>query len=117
MNEILAKIRELRKLADRTDSKKEDLAYRMQIRELERQLGAEIDKKIEAFPDNVRIHIKVDKVVDYDTSDFKCWVSQWIEDNEDYDVDLNEEFKDYFDENFYSDEFIYSDDYDFKVEK
>lgn len=118
IQKTIKKIDELTQLANRTDSKKEDFEYRQKIRALARQLEEEVDKKLDAFPATVKIHIKVDKVIEYDTFDFKSWLRSYMDDTDQYDVDLDKEFEDYFHENFYPEDYIDSyDEYDCKVEK
>ena len=115
MKEIIEKIKELEKLADNTDSKKEDFEYRQQIRELKRKLQESFDGKLNEFPAFIPIKITLNKVVNVDTFDFKNWIRDWVEDNH-YDVDLMKEFRDYFDENFYVDDYVDSGDYQYTLE-
>lgn len=118
MQEIIDKIRELRKLANETDSKKKDLEYRIEIKKLSRQLEDYYDEQIKNFPDSVDITITLDKKVSYDTSYFKDWFMSYLEEHE-YDVpDLNirEQFEDYVKEDFYIEDHIYSDDYELNID-
>lgn len=114
MKEIIEKIKELEKLANQTDSKKQDFEYRQQIRELQRKLQENLDERLAAFPESIPVTITLQKTIDLDTSEFKNWIQDWIEDNEAYDVDLMEEFKDYFSEDFYIDDYVERSDYDYK---
>lgn len=115
MKEIIEKIKELEKLANQTDSKKQDFEYRQQIRELQRKLQEDLDVRLGAFPESIPVTITLQKTIDFDTSEFKNWIQGWIEDNEAYDVDLMEEFKDYFSEDFYIDDYVESDDYKYEI--
>ena len=117
MKEIIEKIKELEKLANQTDSKKQDFEYRQQIRELQRKLQENLNERLAAFPESIPITITLQKTIHFDTSDFKSWILSWIEDNEAYDVDLMEEFKDYFSEDFYIDDYVESGDYNYKFEE
>ena len=114
MNDLFEKLKDLQRRADATDSKKEDFKLRQQAREIARQLQEQIDSKLNEFPDELEITIKVNKTIKYDTSEFKSWLQSYIEDNELYDLDLMHEFDSYLEEDFYpSDILDYSD---YKIE-
>ena len=113
MKEIIEKIKELEKSANQTDSKKKDFEYRQQIRELQRKLQEDLDIRLDAFPESIPITITLQKTINFDTSEFKNWIRDWIEYNETYDVDLMEEFKDYFFEDI--EDYVDSDDYKYEI--
>ena len=115
MKEIIEKIKELEKLANQTDSKKQDFEYRQQIRELQRKLQEDLDTRLDAFPESIPVTITLQKTINFDTSGFKNFIQGWIEGNEAYDVDLMEEFKEYFFEDFYIDDYVENDDYKYKI--
>lgn len=111
MKSLLEQLKDLQRRANATDSKKEDFELRQQAREIARQLQAQIDNKLNKFPDELEITIKVNKTIKYDTSEFKSWLQSYVEDYELYDPDLMEEFVSYFEEYFDPYNFLDSDDY------
>lgn len=111
MNDLLEQLEDLQRRADATDSKKEDFKLRQQAREIARQLQAQVDNKLNEFPDELEITIKVNKTIKYDTSGFKSWLQSYVEDNALYDLDLMEEFSLYFEEDFCPDDILDSSDY------
>lgn len=118
MQEIIDKIKELRKLANETDSKKKDLEYRIEIKKLSRQLENYFDEQIRNFPDTVDITIKLNKTISYDTSNFKDWLMDYLEDNG-YDIpdfNIKEQLEDYLEENFYVEDHIYNDAYEINID-
>lgn len=114
---IKNKIKELKILANKTDSKRKDLEYRMQIKELERQLEKYTDDLISNFPEKVKLHIKVDKIIEYDTSEFLDFIVNYIQDTGEYDINMEEEFNDYINDNLCIDYHVDLDDYDIQMEK
>ena len=118
MQEIINKIKELRKLANETDSKKKDLEYRIEIKRLFRQLENYFDEQIKNFPDTVNITIKLNKNISYDTSYFKDWFMNYLEEHE-YDIpdfNIKEQLEDYLKEDFYAEDYLYSEDYEIKID-
>jgi len=118
MQEIIDKIKELRRLANETDSKKEDLEYRMEIKKLSRQLEDYFDEKIKSFPNMVDITVKLNKKISYDTSYFKDWLMSYLEEYE-YDVpdfNIKEQLEDYLKEDFYIEDHVYDDDYEISID-
>ncbi len=118
MQEIINKIKELKKLANETDSKKKDLEYRIEIKKLVRQLEDYFDEQIRNFPDTVDITIKLNKTVSYDTSAFKDRVMDYLEEYE-YDVpdfDMKEQLNDFLREDFYVEDHVYDDDYEINID-
>jgi len=118
MQEIINKIKELKKLANETDSKKKDLEYRMEIKKLVRQLEDYFDEQINNFPDNVTIVIKLNKAVSYDTSAFKDRLMDYLEEYE-YDMpdfDMKEQLDDFLREDFYVEDYVYNDDYEISID-
>lgn len=113
MKEIVDEIKRLEELACKTDSKKEDFEYRQQIRGLKRKLEEDLDNKLKNFPEFVPVTITLKKTIEFDTLNFKEWIREWIEDDM-YDSNLVDEFKDYFKEEFYIDDYVGTDDYEYK---
>ena len=118
MQEIIDKIKELRKLANETDSKKKDLEYRIKIKKLARQLEDYFDEQIKNFPDDITIIVKLNKKVSYDTSHFKDWLMDYLEDQEYNIPDLNikEQLEDFLKEDFYVEDYVYNDDYEINID-
>lgn len=118
MQEIIDKIKELRKLANETDSKKKDLEYRIEIKKLSRQLENYFDEQVKNFPNTVDITIKLNKKISYDTSYFKDWFMDYLEDNG-YDIsnfNIKEQLEDYLKESLYIEDYVYNDDYEINID-
>lgn len=84
-----------------TDSKKESRRLEKQIEDLESEFEDALDEVLEDFPTEVTLKIKVDKVVDFDITDFRYNVLEELLIREDIsDIDLNRELKNWVKENF-----------------
>lgn len=114
---IKSRIEELRKLANNTDSKKEDLEYRREIKRLIRQLEDYTDELINKVPETIKLRIKVDKIITYDTDNFKSYLYDYIGDSANYDINIDEELMEYIKDYMYIDDYLDFDDYDIKVDK
>ena len=88
LKEIHEQIQELREKADRTDSKKETRAIEREIKTLELEFDDEVDNILEEIPDEIELRIKVNKVVKFDTWDFKSWIGDNLLERSDLE-DLN----------------------------
>lgn len=101
LKKIHNQIQELREKADRTDSKKETRAIEKEIRILELDFDNEIDNLLEEIPDEIELRLKVNKVVKFDTWNFKSWIGDNLleRDNLD-DLDMMKEFRVSIDEDF-----------------
>lgn len=101
LKEIHNRIQELRLQADRTDSKKETKTIEKEIRILELDFDSEVDNLLEKIPDEIELRIKVNKVIKFDTWDFKSWIGDNLleRDNLD-DLDIIRELKISIDEDF-----------------
>ena len=75
LKELRSKIDELKVKARETDSKKETFKIEQEIRSLAREFEELVDASMPEIPDDVKVHIKVDKVITFDTSDFKSWLA------------------------------------------
>lgn len=91
--------------------------HKLQIKELEKQLENCVDTLIKGVPEKVKIHIKVDKVIDYDTSEFTDFLYDYIQTNREYDINIKEELLDYLNDNLCLDYYLDYEDYDFTVEE
>lgn len=84
-----------------TDSKKESRELEKQIDNLEFEFDDVLDEVLKDFPTEVPLKIKVDKVVDFDITDFRCNMLEELLIREDIsNLDLNKELKNWIKENF-----------------
>lgn len=94
LKEIHEQIQELKEKADRTDSKKETRAIEREIKTLELEFDDEVDNILEEIPDEIELRIKVNKVVTFDTWDFKSWIGDNLLERSDLeDLDIIKELK------------------------
>lgn len=94
LKEIHEQIQELKEKADRTDSKKETRAIEREIKTLELAFDNEVDNILEEIPDEIELRIKVNKVVTFDTWDFKSWIGDNLLERSDLeDLDIIKELK------------------------
>ena len=101
LKEIHEQIQELREKADRTDSKKETRAIEREIKTLELEFDDEVDNILEEIPDEIELRIKVNKVVTFDTWDFKSWIGDNLLERSDLeDLDIIKELKASINEDF-----------------
>lgn len=101
LKKIHSQIQELKEKADRTDSKKETRAIEKEIKALELDFDNEVDNILEEIPDEIELRIKVDKVVKFDTWDFKSWYGDNLLERSDLDnLDIIKELKISIDEEF-----------------
>lgn len=101
LKEIHEQIQELREKADRTDSKKETRAIEREIKTLELEFDNEVDNILEEIPDEIELRIKVNKVVKFDTWDFKSWIGDNLLERSDLeDLDIIKELKASINEDF-----------------
>ena len=101
LKEIHEQIQELREKADRTDSKKETRAIEREIKTLELEFDDEVDNILEEIPDEIELRIKVNKVVRFDTWDFKSWIGDNLLERSDLeDLDIIKELKASINEDF-----------------
>lgn len=101
LKEIHNRIQELRLQADKTDSKKETKTIEKEIRILELDFDNKVDNLLEEIPDEIELRIKVNKVVKFDTWDFKSWIGEdLLERNNLDDLDIMKEFRASIDEDF-----------------
>lgn len=101
LKEIHESIEELRRKADSTDSKKETKALEKEIKSLELDFENEIDNILEGIPDEIELRLKVNKVIKFDTWDFKSWIGDNLLERDDIeDLDLIKELKTSIDEDF-----------------
>ena len=101
LKEIHEQIQELREKADRTDSKKETRAIEREIKTLELEFDDEVDNILEEIPDEIELRIKVNKVVKFDTWDFKSWIGDNLLERSDLeDLDIIKELKASINEDF-----------------
>lgn len=101
LKEIHEQIQELREKADRTDFKKETRAIEREIKTLELEFDDEVDNILEEIPDEIELRIKVNKVVKFDTWDFKSWIGDNLLERSDLeDLDIMKELKASINEDF-----------------
>ena len=101
LKKIHSQIQELKEKADRTDSKKETKAIEKEIRILELDFDNEVDNLLEEIPDEIELRIKVNKVVKFDTWDFKSWIGDDLLERNNLDnLDIIKELKVSIDEDF-----------------
>ena len=101
LKEIHKQIQELRLQADKTDSKKETRAIEREIKTLELAFDNEVDNLLEEIPDEIELRIKVNKVVTFDTWDFKSWIGDNLLERSDLeDLDIIKELKASINEDF-----------------
>lgn len=94
LKKIHNQIQELKEKADRTDSKKETRAIEKEIKALELDFDNEVDNVLEEIPDEIELRIKVNKVVKFDTWDFKSWIGDNLLERSDLeDLDIIKELK------------------------
>ena len=101
LKEIHKQIQESKERADRTDSKKETRVIEKEIQILKVEFNDELDNLLEKIPDEIELRIKVNKVVKFDTWNFKSWIGDNLleKDNLD-DFDIIKELKISIDEDF-----------------
>ena len=101
LKEIHEQIQELKEKADRTDSKKETRSIEREIKTLELEFDNEVDNLLEEIPDEIELRIKVNKVVTFDTWDFKSWIGDNLLERSDLeDLDIIKELKASINEDF-----------------
>lgn len=101
LKEIHNRIQELRLQADKTDSKKETKTIEKEIRILELDFDNEVDNLLKEIPDEIELRIKVNKVVKFDTWDFKSWIGDNLLERSNLDdLDIMKEFRASIDEDF-----------------
>ena len=101
LKEIHEQIQELKEKADRTDSKKETRSIEREIKTLELEFDNEVDNILEEIPDEIELRIKVNKVVKFDTWDFKSWIGDNLLERSDLeDLDIIKELKASINEDF-----------------
>jgi len=84
-----------------TDSKKESRELEKQIDNLESEFDNVLDGVLKDFPTEVPLKIKVDKVVDFDITDFRSYILEKLLIREDIsNLDLNKELKNWIKEIF-----------------
>ena len=94
LKEIHSQIAELEDKASATDSKKETYKIEQEIRALKREFEEILDNGLEEIPDQVELRLKVNKVVKFDTFDFKSWLcDDLLERDSLEDFDVNKELK------------------------
>ena len=101
LKKIHNQIQELREKADKTDSKKETRAIDKEIETLEPKFIDELDSLLEEIPDEIELRIKVNKIVKFDTWDFKSLLEEnlLIRSNLE-DFDIIKELKTYINDDF-----------------
>ena len=101
LKKIHNQIKELREKADKTDSKKETRAIDKEIETLEPKFIDELDSLLEEIPDEIELRIKVNKIVKFDTWDFKSLLEEnlLIRSNLE-DFDIIKELKTYINDDF-----------------
>ena len=101
LKKIHNQIQELKEKADRTDSKKETRSIEREIKTLELEFDNEVDNILEEIPDEIELRIKVNKVVKFDTWDFKSWIGDNLLERSDLeDLDIIKELKASINEDF-----------------
>lgn len=101
LKELHAQIVELRKKADATDSKRETYQIQREIDALESKFEDVTYELLDEIPNDIDLRITVNKVVPFDTTDFKSWVVDNILQRDDLeDLDLIEELKESVKEDF-----------------
>lgn len=101
LKEIHNQIKELKEKADKTDSKKETRAIEKEIKALELDFDNEVDNLLEEIPDEIELRIKVNKIVKFDTWDFKSWYGDNLLERSNLDnLDIIKELKISIDEEF-----------------
>lgn len=116
LQEIHAKIVELRDRIEETDSKKE-------TRELQKELDSLISdfedvacKLLDEIPDEINLKLTVNKIVDYDITFIKDDVIDNILEKDNIeDLDIIEELKDTILESYYPTDYIYDDDVNIEI--
>lgn len=94
LKKIHNQIQELKEKADKTDSKKETHAIEKEIKALELEFDNEIDNALEEIPDEIELRIKVNKVISFDTWNFKAWIADnLLERSNIEDLDIIKELK------------------------
>ena len=94
LKKIHNQIQKLKEKADRTDSKKETRAIEKEIKALELDFDNEVDNILDEIPDEIELRIKVNKVVRFDTWDFKSWIGDNLLERSDLeDLDIIKELK------------------------
>lgn len=102
LKELHAQIVELRKKADATDSKRETYQIQREIDSLENKFEDITYELLDEIPNDIDLRITVNKVVPFDTTDFKSWIVDNILQRDDLeDLDLIEELKESVKEDFY----------------
>lgn len=101
LKELHKQISELRKKADSTDSKKETHQIEMEIKPLEYEFESALDDILDELPDEIDLRVKVNKIVHYDTWDFRSWIGDNLLQRDNLDnLDIMEELKTSINEDF-----------------
>jgi len=94
LKKIHNQIQELKEKVDRTDSKKKTRVIEKEIKALELDFDNEVDNILEKIPNEIELRIKVNKVVRFDTWDFKSWIGDTLLERSDLeDLDIIKELK------------------------
>jgi hypothetical protein len=101
LQELHKQILSLEKEARETDSKREAFRLNMEVRTLQREFQDLVDKIVIELPEEVNVRIKVNKVVKFDTTDFKEWIGDSLLQRSSLeDLDFYKELKDCINEDF-----------------
>ena len=101
LKELHAQIVELRKKSDATDSKRETYQIQREIDSLENEFEDVTYELLDEIPNDIDLRITVNKVVPFDTTDFKSWiVGTLLERYNLDDLDLIKELKESIKEDF-----------------
>ena len=99
--EIHKQISELRKKANNTDSKKETYQIEKEIKDLQYDFEKVMDNLLDELPGEIELRARVDKLICYDTWDFKSWIAgELLERDNIEDLDIMKELKTSIEEEF-----------------
>lgn len=101
IKELHSQIVELKDKAEATDSKRETRKIQMQIDNLENELENLVYNFLEEVPEEIDLRIQTNKVVSYDTSEFKDYIMDMILNEGNFeDLDINGELLDYIQDSY-----------------
>lgn len=92
--EIHKQISELKEKSNTTDSKKETYQIEKEIKALQHDFEIVMDNLLDELPGEIALRARVDKLVYYDTWDFKSWIAgELLERDSIEDLDIMKELK------------------------
>jgi hypothetical protein len=101
IKELHSQITKLKNKAEATDSKRETREIQMQIDNLENELEDLVYNSLKEIPEEIDVRIQTDKVVSYDTYEFKDYIMDMIlTENNLENLDINRELLEYIQDSY-----------------